>query len=110
VILRRSSFLHQIPLDGGRVLLIHALSHLRLTVDAEVAAILDWFAEPRSLPQDYPGLAALVPYDQETLVGFLATLTEREILTRAGAEDELAAASAALGATHGRDPAEPVAQ
>src|SRR5262249_9789585 len=39
-------------------------------------------------------------------VGFLATLSEREILTQASAEDELAAASAALGATHGRDPDE----
>jgi FkbH-like protein len=106
VILRRSSFLHQIPLGEGRMLLIHALSHLRLTVDAEVAAILDWFAEPRSMPEDYPGLAALVPYDQETLAGFLGSLIEREIITQASVEEELAAASAALGATHGRDPDE----
>jgi FkbH-like protein len=104
VYLRRSSFLHQIPLGEGRVLLVHALSHLRLTVDEEVSAILDWFAEPRQLPEEYAGLAALVPYDQETLVGFLATLTEREILTQASAEAEMAAATAALAGTHGRDP------
>ncbi len=86
------------------MLLVHALSHLRLTVDEEVSAILDWFAEPRQLPEEYAGLAALVPYDQETLVGFLATLTEREILTQASAEAEMAAATAALAGTHGRDP------
>jgi FkbH-like protein len=104
VILRRSSFLHQIPLGEGRVLLIHALSHLRLTVDAEVSTILDWFAEPRRMPDDYDSLAALVPYDQETLVGFLATLTEREILTQMSGEEEMAATTAALAGTHGRDP------
>jgi FkbH-like protein len=105
VFLRRSSFLHQIPLGEGRVLLVHGLSHLRLTVDAEVAAIVDWFAEPKTLPDDFPGLAALVPsYETETLVGCLATLTEREVLTQKTAEQELADVAEALGATHGRDP------
>jgi FkbH-like protein len=104
LILRRSSFIQPVPVGEGRVLLIHAISQLRLVVDAEVAAIIDYFATPRTLPDEYAGLAVLVPYDNETLIGALAQLTEREILTQTTPDEELAAVGAALTPTHGRDP------
>lgn len=104
VILRRSSFIHSLPVGEGRILLINAVSHFRLVVDAEVAAVVDYFAAPRTLPEEYAGLAALVPYDTETLVGCLAQLTERGILTQASEAEEQARVCAELTPLHGRDP------
>ena len=104
--LRKSQFIHQLPVGPGRVLLVHAVSHLRLSVDQEVSDVVDYFGEPRTLPDDYDGLAKVVAYDRATLEGSIKSLVERGILTALSAEQELAAVSAKLGATHGRDPLE----
>jgi FkbH-like protein len=104
--LRRSRFVHQLPVGPGRLLLVHAVSHLRLAIDQEVSDVIDYFAQPRDLPADYDGLAALVAYDRDTLEGCIKSLVERDILTDMSGEEELAAVSVKLGATHGRDPLE----
>jgi FkbH-like protein len=104
--LRKSRFVHQLPVGVGRVLVIHAVSHLRLAVDREVSEAIDFFAEPRELPQDYEGLAKRVPYDPATLEGCVKTLLDRGILTEKSPVEEIAEVSAKLGATHGRDPIE----
>lgn len=106
MIFQKSRFLHQLPLGSNRVLLIHALSHQRLAVDREVSTVIDFFAEPRSWPDDYPALAQLVPHDLATLAGFIATLVETGFLVEGSAEDEVAQTLAKLGATYGRDPGE----
>jgi FkbH-like protein len=106
MLLQKSCFLHQVPLGPDRVLVIHALSHLRLPADREVSRLIDFFAEPRHWPQSYPELAKIVPHNQSVLAGFIASLLERGILTETGAQAELAAATEKLGATHGRDPGE----
>jgi FkbH-like protein len=104
VILRRSRFLHQIPVGDGRILLVHAVSQQRRVVDAGLAAIINFFATPRALPEDFAELARLTPATPEGLVNLLSALTEQEVLTQKTADEELAEASAALSPTHGRDP------
>ena len=104
--LRKSRFIHQVPVGPGRVLLIHAVTHLRLAIDQEVSDVVDYFAEPRLLPDAYAALAALVAYDREALEGCVTSLSERGILTDMSAEEELSALSAKLATTHGRDPLE----
>jgi len=104
VILRRSRFLHQIPVGEARTLLVHAVSQQRRVVDDNLAAIINFFAAPRELPQDFDALTKLTPASPEGLVNLLAALTEQDILTQKTAEEELADASAAFSPTHGRDP------
>jgi len=104
--LRTSCFLHQLPVGEGRVLLVHAVSHLRLAVDQEVSDVIDFFAQARDLPGDYPALAERVRYDRDTLEGCIRSLIERGVLTELSREEELAEISGKLGATHGRDPLE----
>ncbi|HEY3920044.1 MAG TPA: HAD-IIIC family phosphatase [Stellaceae bacterium] len=106
MIFQKSHFLHQLPLGAKRVLLIHALSHQRLSVDGEVNAVIDFFAAPRQWPDDYPALAKLVARDQTTLAGFITTLVERGFLVEGSADDEVAQTVAKLGVTYGRDPGE----
>ena len=98
--LRQSRFLHLIPLEGGRVLAVHALSQLKLTLDAQAAAMVDYFAEARDLPEDFPGLAARVGLDVDAIVLALQGFTERDILTQQTPDEELGE----LSATFGRDP------
>ncbi len=40
MILRRSRFVHVVPLADGRALALHALTHLRLGIDREVARLI----------------------------------------------------------------------
>ena len=47
MLIRRSTYVHLTPLGGGRVLIVHAMSQLRLVIDAEVAGIIAWFDQPR---------------------------------------------------------------
>jgi len=104
VILRRSRFLHQIPVGDGRILLVHAVSQQRRVVDTGLAAIINFFATPRALPEEFAELANLTPASPEGLVNLLSALAEQDILTQKSAEDELAEASAAFAPTYGRDP------
>jgi len=106
MILQKSRFVHQLPIGPNRVLLIHAVNHLRLAVEREVSEVIDFFAEKRQWPDDYPALAKRVAHDQASLAGFIGTLVERGFLVENGADDEVAQTIAKLGATHGRDPGE----
>jgi len=113
MILRRSSFIHQVPVGPDRVLVVHAISHLRLPATTEIAALLDFFAEPRRMPDDLPAMTALFSdtrQPDETLRAAVertvADLAAREILTGKSAEQELAALGAELSPQHGRDPLE----
>jgi hypothetical protein len=60
MILRKSRFVHQLPVGADRVLLVHAVSHLRLPVDAGVARLVEQFERPRSLPDDFDDLVKLM--------------------------------------------------
>ncbi|HXW25369.1 MAG TPA: hypothetical protein VEK73_11510, partial [Xanthobacteraceae bacterium] len=104
MILRTSRFVHRLPVGADRVLLVHAISHLRLAVDPAVARIVDCFAQPRVLPEGYDGLATLMGCDRAVLEGCVNTLLERGVLTGKSPSEELADIGGKLSATHGRDP------
>jgi len=106
MILRQSRFVHVLTLGANSVLVIHALTHLRLGVDDEVAHLIAWFKEPRSLPDEIPALTQYVHYDTQTLAGCIASLIERGVLTEKSPEEELAETALTLKETHGRDPGE----
>jgi hypothetical protein len=94
--LRLSRFVHRLPLDDGRVLVVHAVSRLRLVIDREFAQVLDCFTAPQKL--EAAGAA----------VEALAALVERGVLTDKSPEVELSDMAAELAAFHDRDPAEMV--
>ena len=106
MILRRSRFTHVVALGGGRVLILHAVTQLRLAVDGEVERLLGCFDQPRSLPEDFPDLSRVVGYDVATLAGCVAALLERGFLSEKTADEEAAEIASQLLETAGRDPGE----
>jgi FkbH-like protein len=106
MILRRSQFAHVVALGGGRVLILHAVTQLRLAVDGEVERLLNCFDRPRSLPEDFAELSRIVGYDAPTLAGCVAALLERGFLSEKTAEEEAAEIGSQLNETAGRDPGE----
>jgi FkbH-like protein len=104
MILRKSRFVHGLPVGADRVLLVHAVSHLRLAVDAAVAKLVEHFERPRRLADEAEDLAGLMGCDRAMLDGCVATLVERGVLTERTPEEELANIAAKLSDTHGRDP------
>ena len=113
MILRRSRFVHLLPVGQGRTLIVHAISHMRLPADSEVTALLDYFSEGRRIPEDCDAMVALVakPTDnpagmREVIERTVMELKSRQILTEMTAEEELAAMAEELSVKHGRDPAE----
>jgi FkbH-like protein len=106
MILHKSRFVHQLPVGVDRMLLVHAVSHLRLPVDAGVARLVDHFERPRSLPDEYHDLAVLMGCERAVLESCVKTLIERGVLTECSPEEELADIAAQLSPTHGRDPIE----
>jgi FkbH-like protein len=92
MILRRSRFIHMLPVGGDRVLLIHAITHLRLVIDRELAGMIEQFETPREV------------VETEGTTAF-AALRERGILTELSPEQELTAIADELSVHHGRDPA-----
>ncbi len=113
MILRLSRFVHQVPVGKDRTLIVHAISHMRLPADRDISALLDYFAEPRRIPEDYDAIAALFPNTRETPATLrdaversVMELLSRQILTEKTPEEELAAVGAELAPSHGRDPAE----
>jgi len=106
MLIRRSTYVHLTPLGEDRVLIVHAISHLRLVVDAEVAGIVGWFDQPRDMPGDLAALREGLTIDADTLAGCLASLMERGVLTAEDAAGEAAAVAAKLAELHGRDPGE----
>jgi FkbH-like protein len=104
MLVRRSTFAHVLRLTAGRALAVHALTGLRLSVDEEVAAILDWFATPRDMPGELAALPGPAARDPDMLAGCLAALMERGLLTDLSPEAEAHARAAELAELHGRDP------
>jgi FkbH-like protein len=113
MILRRSRFVHLLPVGPGRILIVHAISHMRLPADSEIAALLDYFSEPRRVPEDCGAMVALLAKPADTQAGLreaiertVMELKSRRILTEMTPEDELAAIGGELSAKHGRNPEE----
>jgi FkbH-like protein len=106
MLIRRSTYVHLTPLAEDRILVVHAISHLRLVLDQEVASILEWFAEPHDMPGEIDTLLNRYQLQPEVLAGCLATLMERGVLTDKSVEDEKADVAARLAELHGRDPGE----
>jgi hypothetical protein len=92
MILRRSRFTHVVALGGGRVLILHAATQLRLALDGEVERLLGCFDQPRSLPEYFPDLSRVVGYDVAALAGCVAALLERGFLSEKTADEEAAEA------------------
>lgn len=106
MILRRSRFVHQIPVGENRILIVHAFSHMYLPADHEVGILLDYFSEPRRVPEDCEALLSMIPYSMEAIENAVKGLLERQVLTEHTPEDELTAATEKFGPTYGRDPVE----
>jgi FkbH-like protein len=113
MILRRSRFVHQLPVGKDRTLIVHAISHMRLPADNDISALVDYFSEPRRMPEDCDAMTALVarpgdtPADLRDVVErTVMELLSRQILTEKTPEEELAAVGAELTSKHGRDPTE----
>src|SRR5579863_2652425 len=113
MILRRSRFVHLLPVGQGRTLIVHAINQTRLPADSEITALLEYFSEPRRLPEDCEAMAALFAKPGESISAGLRDAVERtvmelksrQILTEMTAEEELAAIGDELSVKHGRDPA-----
>ena len=105
MLLRRSAFVHVLPLGPGRLLIVHAVSQLRLAVDDEAAALLDAFANPCELPAELASLAARFGQEPRTLAGAIAALVERGFLTEHDSAAEASAFARELSQTGARDPA-----
>ena len=103
---RKSSFVHQIRVAPNSVLLIHAVSQLRLKVDDELARLMSYFSEWREFPAAFAEIARLLPYDEQILAATVSALHERNLLTDKSADDELAETQQKFAPTHGRDPEE----
>src|SRR3984957_3326021 len=113
MILRRSRFIHQLPVGKDRSLIVHAISQMRLPANGEISALLDYFAEPRRIPGDCEAMMALFPDARDKLTNLrdvvertVLELLARQVLTEKSPEEELAAVGAELAPRHGRDPAE----
>jgi FkbH-like protein len=106
MIFQKSRFVHLLPLPHGRSLAVHAVSHVRLTADADLTQVLEYFAQPRKLPDDLGGLLALVPYSAEVLINCLGSLHEATLITHLTPDEELAEAADRLSERHGREPSD----
>ncbi len=102
--LTRSRFVHLLPLGDTRFLAVHAVSHLRLTIDADVARIIEYFATPRAMPDEMAPLVALLGYPQDVVVNTVGNLMERGLITQLSPDEEMTEVADSLSATHGRDP------
>lgn len=110
MLIRRSTYVHLTPLGEERVLIVHAISHLRLVVDREVADIVAWFETPRDMPGQIGELREGLTIDADTLAGCLASLMERGVLTAEDEAGEARAVAERLTELHGRDPGEALDQ
>jgi FkbH-like protein len=102
--LRKSSFVHQIDVGPNNVLLVHAISQLKLKVDDELGRLMRHFSDWREFPLDFAEVRKLLPYEDQIIAGTINALRERELLTDKSAEEEFADTARKLGPTFGRDP------
>ena len=104
--LRKSSFVHQIHVGRDSVLLLHAISQLRLKVDDELGKLMTYLSEWREFPAAFADIAEFMPYDVRAVAGSIDALLQRGLLTDKDAEKELEEVVQKLSPTLGRDPAE----
>ncbi|HVX77097.1 MAG TPA: HAD-IIIC family phosphatase [Bradyrhizobium sp.] len=104
--LRKSGFVHQIHVGRDSVLLIHAISQLRLKVDDELGKLMTYLSEWREFPAAFTEIAKFMPYDVQVLAGSVDALRQRGFLTDKDADAELADVAQKLSPTLGRDPTE----
>ncbi len=102
--LRRSGYVHLVDLPG-MVLVLHAISQMRVTVTPQVATLIRWFDVPQALDRTLPDLAAALGSDQAAVRACVNMLVDQGILTASPAEAEATETAAQLAPTHGRDPA-----
>lgn len=106
MMLRRSRFIHQLVVGKDRFLIIHAITHIRLPADRDVNTLLDFFSEPRRVPEDCGPLTEVIPFSFAAIQDAILGLVKRQILTDKSPEEELSEISERLSHTHGRDPSE----
>ncbi len=104
--LRASSFVHKIPVGPDRVLLVHAISHLRFLANDEIARVFDFFATPRTLPDEALPLMDALGCDRDALASCIGALLERGALTEKDPDAEVAGFGELMAASYGRDPRE----
>ena len=104
--LRSSSFVHKIRVGPDRVLLVHAISHLRFLANDEIARVFDFFAAPRTLPDEALPLLEALGCDREALANCIGALLERGALTELDPAAEAAHFAELMSASYGRDPGE----
>lgn len=88
MLLRLSRYIHLLPVGPERVLIVDAISHVRLVVTRDFAQYLQAFMTPREVQPD----------------DTIRALIERAILTDKTPEAELAQVAGMLAEYHGRDP------
>lgn len=104
--LRKSGFVHQIHVGRDSVLLVHAISQLRLKVDDELGKLMTYFAQWREFPAAFAEIAKFMPHDVQVLAGSIDALRQRGLLTDKDSDAELAEVVQKLSPTLGRDPTE----
>jgi hypothetical protein len=92
MILRLSQYIHLLPVGHNRVLIVDAISHVRLVVDDHLANFIRSFSLPKEVSPN--GNASEV----------LAALINRGILTTKSSDEELQHVASILTPYHGRDP------
>jgi hypothetical protein len=88
MILRRSEYLHVLELSGATAVVIHAVTQMRVTVTADVAALIGFFDEPHELQTALLQLSERFGFDEATLHACLMMLLERGVLTDQSSEVE----------------------
>ena len=105
-VVRRSQYVHLIPLGGNRDLCVHATTGVRLVLSAEVTAILKFFARPRRLMQATRALSAKLGHAPSAVEDCLKELMSREFLTSDSRDEEVRRAVSRFSDTYGRHPRE----
>ena len=90
MLLRLSRFVHLLPVGPDRILVVDAISHVRLVVNNEIAGVIQSFATPSQVPELGEGL--------------LAALFQRGIVTDKTPEEEARHVAGLLSPYLGRDP------
>lgn len=102
--LRISSYVHLLPIGVDRVLVVHAMTGLQLSVSSEVSNILCYFSQPRDMPANCDDLERSISRKSASLNRCIAALIKRNLLTEKSAEEERALYVEKLSSTFGRDP------
>jgi FkbH-like protein len=106
IVLRLSGFVHLLDLAPTRVLVVHAVTQMRITITPAVARLIRFFDEPQGLETALPQLQIALGADAATIRSCVTSLLDRGILTDRTGDDETTDTINALTDTHGRDPAD----